>query len=383
MRRLAWLLPALVALTLVPLWCGRGAPPLVQAVAAARAPLRVVVSTNGKVEPVDDIEVRARLDGRVVAIPDPGKRVAAGEEMVRFDDGPVAGEIAAAESDRLAALESLRVARATAGERRARLDTDHRLEADGGLTREVLRQSERAAAEADAQVRYLEGEVPLRVAALDRRIAELRAQLEASVVRAPFAGVIYKTQVKKGAMVRLGDPLLWLADLDHLRVRANVDQVDLGRVRPGQPVRVTANAFAGRTWSGAISEVVPNVVVKESRSVSEGLARLEAPTDGLVPGMMVDVEIVVAEQPDTLQVPAEAVQGNGHGAFVYRVDGRHLRRAPVQTGLASVAAVAITAGLDEGALVVVGPIDGLRDGMTVSAERRDQPAAAQAAEGGA
>ena len=53
-------------------------------------------------------------------------------------------------------------------------------------------------------------------------------------MRAPFAGTIYKTQAKKGEMVRLGDPLLWLADLEHLRVRANVDQVDLGRVRPGQ-----------------------------------------------------------------------------------------------------------------------------------------------------
>lgn len=374
-RRLLWLLLPLGLLALVPLWCGRSAPPVVQAVAVTRAPLRVLVSTNGKVEPVDDIEVRARLDGRVVSIPDPGKRVAADEEVVRFDDGPVAGEVAAAESERLSALESLRVARALAGERQARLATDRRLEQDGALTREVLTQSERAATEAAAQVQYLEREVPLRVAALDQRIAELRAQRQASVVRAPFAGTIYKTQVKKGAMVRLGDPLLWLADLDHLRVRANVDQVDLGRVRPGQPVRVTANAFPGRAWGGAISEVVPNVVVKESRSVSEGLARLEPPTDGLVPGMTVDVEIVVAEQPDTLQVPAEAVQSNGSGSYVYRVDGRRVRQTPVRTGLASVSAVAITDGLDEGALVVVGPTDGLHDGMAVSAERRDAPAA--------
>ena len=83
-------------------------------------------------------------------------------------------------------------------------------------------------------------------------------------------GTIYKTQAKKGEMVRLGDPLLWLADLEHLRVRANVDQVDLGRVQPGQRVVVSANAFPGRTWTGMITEIVPHVVVKESRSVSEG-----------------------------------------------------------------------------------------------------------------
>ena len=382
-RRALWLLPLVVVLVTVRAWCGRTAAPSVQTVAARRAPLRVVVSTNGKVEPVDDIEVRARLDGRVVSIPDPGKVVAAGDEMVRFDEGPVAGQVAAAESDRLAALESLRAARATAAERLDRLTTDRTLQRQGALTREVLAQSERAAREAAAQVEYLEHDVPLRVAALDKRIAELRAQQEASVVRAPFAGTIYKTQAKKGAMVRLGDPLLWLADLEHLRVRANVDQVDLGRVRPGQPVRVTANAFQGRAWNGTVSEVVPNVVVKESRSVSESLARLDPPTDGLVPGMTVDVEIVVAEDPNTLQVPAEAVQTQGGESFVYRVDGRRLRRTPVRTGLTSVSAVAIAEGLDEGALVVVGPTEGLADGMRVTPERRDvQEAAAHDAAGG-
>lgn len=381
-RRALWLLPLAIGLLTARAWCGRTAAPAVETVAARRAPLRVLVSTNGTVEPVNDIEVRARLDGRVVSIPDPGKAVAAGDEMVGFDAGPVAGQVAAAESDRLAALESLRAARATAAERLDRLSTDRTLQRQGALTRDVLSESERAAQAAAAQVDYLEQDVPLRVAALDKRIAELRAQQAASVVRAPFAGTIYKTQAKKGEMVRLGDPLLWLADLEHLRVRANVDQVDLGRVRPGQPVRVTANAFPGRVWTGTVSEVVPNVVVKESRSVSESLARLDPPTDGLVPGMTVDVEIVVAEEPDALQVPADAVQTVGGESFVYRVDGRRLRRTPVRVGLASVSAVAIAGGLDEGALVVVGPTEGLRDGMTVKPERRDlQEADARAAAG--
>jgi len=365
-RRLLWIAPLVLIAGLVPAWCGRSAPPPVQTAAVKRAPLRVVVSTNGMVEPVDDIEVRARLDGRVVDIPDPGKRVQAGEPMVEFDGGPVAGEVSAAESERLAALESLRVARATATERRQRFSTDAGLFREHALTRDAYQQSERAAAEADAQVRYLEREVPLRVAGLDKRIAERRAQQQATVTRAPFAGTIYKTRAKKGALVQLGEPLLWLADLDHLRVRANVDQVDLGRVQPGQHVRVSANAFPGRHWTGTITELVPNVVVKESRSVAEGLARLEPPTDGLVPGMTVDVEIVVAEAPDALTVPSEAVVTEGAQSFVFRVDGRRLRKTAVTTGLSSVSETAIIAGLDDGALVVVGPTAGLGDGMKIT-----------------
>ena len=69
-------------------------------------------------------------------------------------------------------------------------------------------------------------------------------------MRAPFAGTIYKTQAKKGEMVRLGDPLLWLADLEHLRVRANVDQVDLGRVRAGAARRGHRQRLSGPHLDG-------------------------------------------------------------------------------------------------------------------------------------
>ena len=87
------------------------------------------------------------------------------------------------------------------------------------------------------------------------------------------------------------------------------------------------------------------MVVKESRSVSEGLARLDPPTDGLVPGMTVDVEIVVAEAPHALQVPAEAIFYQADGdPFVYRIDGNRVRVTPVRLGLSSVAATRDHAG---------------------------------------
>jgi RND family efflux transporter MFP subunit len=367
MRRGAFALPAmLVLLLLLPLGCNRGPRPQVQAAEARRAPLRVEVATNGTAEPVDDIEMRARLDGRVVDIPDePGKRVEAGDEVARFDAVPVTSELAAAQSERLVALESLRAARAAAEQTRARAATDAALYEKGALTREAHEASRRALAEAEAQLAYQDREVPLRVAGLDLRIKELTEQYEATVVRAPFAGTIYKIQAKKGEMVRVGDPLLWLADLDHLRVRANVDQVDLGRVRPSHRVEVTANAFPGRSWTGAITELIPHVVVKESRSVSEGLARLDPPTNGLVPGMMVDVDIIVAEKPSALQVPTEAVFYRDGQPIVYRIDGNRVRETPVRLGLSSVSATEIADGLPEGTLVVVGPVADIEDGMRV------------------
>lgn len=363
------LVPVALVAGVLPWWCRRDPAPVVMGVTARRAPLRVLVATNGKVEPVDDIEVRARLDGRIVAIPDAGKRVAAGEEIVRFDDGPVASALASAESERLASIEALRAARDEAARVRQRAATDATLFREGALTRDAYDSSQATLRDAEARLAYQEHDTPLRVAALELRIKELRAQRESTVVRAPFGGTIYRTQAKKGEMVRLGDPLLWLADLEHLRVRANIDQVDLGRVHPSERIVVTANAFPARSWSGTITEIVPNVVVKESRAVSEGLARLEPPTDGLVPGMTVDVEIVVAEAGDALQVPADAVFTGADGApFVYRIDGRRVRETPVTTGLTSVSATQITGGLEDGVTVVVGATEGLRNGTRVQVQ---------------
>lgn len=377
MRPRLWFLFAVLILGLggglLPVWCARTPHPQVEATAARRAPLRVEVATNGKIEPVYDIEVRARLDGRIVDIPDDaGKKVQTGEEIARLDAGPVAADLATAQSDRLAALEALRAARATAAQVRERATADAALYRQGALTRAAYDTSQTALREAEAQLAYQEHDVPLRVSSLELRINELKAQSEATVVRAPFGGTIYKTQAKRGEMVHVGDPLLWLADLEHLRLRANVDQVDLGRVQPGDRIVVTANAFPGRSWSGVITELVPHVIVKESRSVSEGLARLDPPTDGLVPGMTVDVQIIVAEAPDTLQVPVEAIFYQNGAPFVYRIDDGRARVTPVQLGLSSTTATAITSGLDDGALVVTGQAAGLENGMRVEVRRTDE-----------
>jgi HlyD family secretion protein len=113
------------------------------------------------------------------------------------------------------------------------------------------------------------------------------------------------------------------------------------------------------------------VVVRESRSISEGLARVEPPTDGLVPGMNVDVEIVVAESERALQVPAEAVFREDGTVFVFRIQRGRARRSPVTIGLETVTAVEVVDGLEPDDRVVLGPLRGLEDGDRVEARMRD------------
>ena len=274
-------------------------------------------------------------------------------------------------SERLAAQEALRAGRNELELGRQRFEIDQELFRQGAITRQRFDESEAAYRAAGARSASLGREVPLRLDALDLRIRELSEQQSAATTGAPVSGTVYRTDAKKGQMVRVGDPLLAVADLGRLRVRANVDQVDLGRVKPGARVLVSSNAYPGRSWSGRVSEVIPNVVVKESRAVSESFAVLEPPTDGLVPGMTVDLEIVVAESPEALQVPADAVVSRGDETIVYKLDGSRVRATRVKLGLSSVTATEVLEGLAAGDVVVVVGAQGLEDGARVDARRPD------------
>ena len=331
-----------------------------------RAPLVVHVVTNGKVEPAGEVEVRARLDGRVEDIVEDGAVVEAGQVVLRIDDTAVAAALAEARAQRVAAREELRVAKAALERARKQVQIDEQLFRAGALTADARRLSRTTFEEAKARYAFLAREVPLRIDALDLKLKELSAQRRAAAVETPFAGTVYRRAAKKGQVVRAGDPVLWIADLDHLRVRANIDQVDLGRVRVGQKVVIRSNAFPNAPVSGRVDEVLPSVVRKESRAVSEALIAIAGSTDGLVPGMTVDVEIIVEEIEAALQIPLDAVFVEEGRSFVYRVDGRRASRVEVATGESNALLVEVESGLEEGDFVIVFPRAGLRDGVRVA-----------------
>ncbi len=351
--------------------CGGGETIEVKGARARAGELREVVSTNGVVEPVEHAEVRARLAGRIVDIPEPGTRVKKGQILLRIDEVPVASELAAARSERLAAQDSLRAATDRLARVERRAETDRGLFEEQAMTSERFEEGQAELREARAQARFLESEVPLRVQSMDHHIQELEAQHEAAVVRAPFTGTLYRADFKRGETVEVGVPVIWFADLGRLRVRANVDQVDLGRVAPGQPVGIRSNAYPDRVWSARITELIPHVVQKKSRLVAEGLAEVMPPAEGLVPGMTVDVEIMVASIPEALQVPAEAVFTDERGAFVYRVQDDRVQKTRVQVGRSTIARIEILEGLQDQDSVVLGPVSGLEDGMRVEVRIQD------------
>jgi len=361
---------ALVALLAVPLWLAHDSAIRVRVAEVTRGSLVIRVATNGSIEPIDDHEVRARLDGRVIEIRKAGDVVAAGDVLLRLDRAPVEAQLKSARSQQLEAQEALRSARDTLVRIERTFGTDKKLHGERALANESFVESQAARDEARARVVHLESEVPLRVESLELEIRELEDQLAGTEVLAPEAGSVYRVAAEVGEVVRKGQLLLAAANLGRLQLRANIDQVDLGRVRVGNPVEIFANAFPDAVWRGTITEILPRVEMRQNRAVSEAVAAVDPPVEGLVPGMNVDVEVIVRTAPDVLQVPSEAIFAAGEGPFIYRLNGDRVEMQPVESGLSSFTAVEIVRGAAAGEEVVLGPVAAVRDGSRVDPLRK-------------
>jgi HlyD family secretion protein len=133
--------------------------------------------------------------------------------------------------------------------------------------------------------------------------AELRtavAELEKLTIRAPLAGTVLKVAVKPGELAgpAASQPLLLLGDLSQLRVRAELDEHNVGKIKLGEAVTVRADAFRGRTFAGKVAAIAP--LVQPARlnasgsrnvtdfSITEVMIDLNEPGP-LVAGMNVDV----------------------------------------------------------------------------------------------
>jgi HlyD family secretion protein len=128
----------------------------------------------------------------------------------------------------------------------------------------------------------LEGQ--LNVARTELRVA--LAELEKLTIRAPIAGTILKVDVKAGevAAPALPQPLLLLGDLSQLRVRAELDEHNTGKIKVGEAVTVRAEAFPGQSFAGKVATIAP--LVQPARLASPGSRNL---TDFSINEVMVDL----------------------------------------------------------------------------------------------
>jgi HlyD family secretion protein len=293
---------------------GRTAAPATAGAAQAvveRRDLEITAESSGLIEPVRVVEVKSRASGEVRSVAvETGAVVEAGALLAEIDPRDVRNAFAQAEAD----LASARVAASIA---ESQLERMERLRSEGVVAELELDQATDAAASARAGVVRAE-----------TNLALARERLGDVTIRAPIAGTILARQVEPGqiiasatANVSGGTAMFSMADLAEMRARARIDEVDIGRIRPGQTARVTVEAYPGRVFAGRVEKIEPQAVVEQNVTLFPVLVRLDNAERRLLPGMNAEVAIEIARREDVLAVPNGALVSLREAAAAARTLG--------------------------------------------------------------
>jgi HlyD family secretion protein len=364
-----------------------------------RGTIRSAVSTNGKVEPVENFEAHAPVPTTVrrVLVKE-GAHVKRGQLLVQLDDADARRQAAHAlaqlkgaqadisalgrggTQEEVLTLEAQLVkARAERDAAKRNLDALRALQQKSAASSGEVKDAENKlqAAEADLQLlqqkqkdRYSQPEM----ARVEAQKPEAQAAFDAaqnvlqkSNIRAPFDGIVYSLPVRQGVFVQAGELLLQEADLSKLLVRAFVDEPDIGRLTMRDNVEVTWDAVPGRIWHGTLSGVPSTVKLRGTRNVGEATTVLDNKDLKLLPSVNVGVTIVTAEDRNALILPREAVHLDDGKPYVFQVEGNEVHRRNVEVSISNLTAIEIKNGLPDNAVVVLGSVNlkPLRDGATV------------------
>lgn len=378
----------MVVLALIPMFT-RSGPVKVRVTTVEREPIRSLISTNGKVEPIRNFEAHAPVATTVKRLlVKEGDHVKQGQLLLQLDDGDLRSQAARAQAQIKAAQaeqadltgggtqeeiltlnSQLAKARTLRDDAQRNLDALKRLQQQGAASAGEVTQSQESLQRAQSDVTLLEQKQKDRysqpeVAKVTAQGAEARAAYDAaedalakSEVRAPFDGIVYALPVKQGAYVQTGDLLLQVGDLSQMLVRTFVDEPDIGRLAPGQKIEVTWDAVPNRIWNGAVSTIPSTVKLHGSRNVGEVTCTVDNHDLRLLPNVNVGVTVITAEHNGVLTLLREAVRMDDTKPYVYQVVDGELKRRDVEVSLQNLTRVEISGGLSENAVVALSSAD--------------------------
>src|SRR6266705_1045168 len=364
--------------------------------------IRSIVSTNGKVEPLQSFEAHAPVGTTVKQLlVREGDHVNQGQLMVQLDDADARSQAAKAlaqirssEAD-VSAIQSggnreevltleAQLAKTQTQRDAAQRNVEalRRLQQQGAASPGEVKAAENQLAGAEADLKFLQQKQKDRYSKPE--VARVQAQeneaqsayaaaediLSKLNVRAPFDGIVYSLPARQGGYVNPGDLILQEADLSKVLVRSFVDEPDVGRLAPGQKIEITWDAVPGRVWEGKVDMVPASVKLRGTRNVGETTTVVDNHDFKLLPNINVGVTIVAAEHRNVITVPREAIRQDSN-TFVFEIANGRLARRDVQVSISNLTQVEITAGLTDNALLALGSTNSkpLKNGADVKVVR--------------
>lgn len=270
----------------------------VPTVPVERRDIVVDAEATGVVEPINVIEVKSKASGLITEMPvETGTDVRPGDLLVQVDTRDVKSQYEQALAD------------VRAAEARVEVVEAQRKRSDELFAQRIITAQEHEAAQLD----YANAQAQLVRSRASIDLAQQR--LDDATVRAPVAGTVIEKTVSVGQVITSatgafggGTTLLKMADLSKVRVRALVNETDIGSVRSGLPATVVVDAYPDRPFRGSVEKIEPQAVVQQSVTMFPVLVSIENVEGLLKPGMNGEVSILIDRRENVLAVPNDAVR---------------------------------------------------------------------------
>jgi multidrug efflux pump subunit AcrA (membrane-fusion protein) len=350
------------------------------------------VLATGAVQPQVGAEVRvgARISGRVASLKaNIGDRVTRGQVIAELEKADLEAVVAQRRAEvqlaeaKLAAVERLLPTEI----QKARLDVSRWQATRTLYEQEFERQSQLLVADATTKQPYDEADERLKVAKAELASAEMahellqaryeedRKQASAEIARArsalsnaevqrsyatitaPIDGVIASVATQEGETVAAGmqaPTFVTIIDLERLQVDAYVDEVDIGKVKPGQDALFTVDTFPGREFKGRVTAIYPKAVIQDNVVNYDVVVDILDEHGGILrPEMTASVTVLLENKADVLAVPAKAVKRHQGKNVVYLAREGQPEMREITVGWKDGQWIEILGGLEEGETVLL------------------------------
>jgi HlyD family secretion protein len=302
---------ALSTVTLAAFGARRGGSDAAEVTSAAvtRGSIVSIIAASGTLEAVTAVQVGSQVSGVVDSLgADFNSLVRKGQVLARLDQSIYRSAIEQAQANVTKATAELERARVTAADAEAKRSRTAELVDRQLLPRNDLDNATLTRDTAVSQIRSAEASLSQVRAALK----QAEVNLAKTVITSPIDGIVISRNVDVGQTVAasLSAPTLFViaADLTRMQLNASVDESDMGRVRSGQPVSFTVDAYPGETFKGTVRQVRLNPTMTNNVVTYAAIIDAPNPRMKLLPGMTATLDVEVDRRDNVLRAPAAATR---------------------------------------------------------------------------
>ena len=340
--------------------------------------LDLTIKASGEIEAIYSVEIKSKASGEILKLPaEVGDYVNKGTVLARIDQRTPKNILDQAQAD-------LQLAEVRLENAESQLTRGEALHTEGSIADKNFEEIQESFASAKSQhVRSIVN------------VENAKIALDDTLVRSPLDGTIIFRPVEVGQVISSptsavggGTLLMTMADLSKVRIRAYVDEIDIGKVSVGQKVTIRVSAFREEVFQGAVTKIEPLATIEQGVTIFPVLIDIENKDNLLLLGMNTDVVIKVVDKSVSLGAPSGAlrtredvlsganilgvnpdtvedflkakVDGEGFTKFIVFKQGENGPELSwVEIGISDLAYVEIKSGLNKGDIIYILPSKGL------------------------